>query len=197
MIGAGERMGNTTPPSIAVPAFATAQAGLLLAAEPPVARPRPWRRVARLNPAVITVYLWHMVPAVVIAIALYPAGIMPQPPIGSAQWWTTRPAWFAILMAVLVPLTWLLMWAQRPLARLPTGLGTPGPWSPALLGAGTAGTVVGLARLAIGGFAPGAHPALTAVAVLACGILATISSGHPGAKGTSTALPAWQPHASG
>jgi hypothetical protein len=35
MIGAGERMGNTTPPSIAVPAFAAAQAGLLLAAEPP------------------------------------------------------------------------------------------------------------------------------------------------------------------
>jgi hypothetical protein len=58
-------------------------------------------------------------------------------------------------------------------------------------------TVVGLARLAIGGFAPAGHPALTAVAVLARGILVTISSGHPGAKGTSTARPAWQPHASG
>ncbi len=75
-------MGNTTPPSIALPAFAAAQAGLLLAAEPPVARPRPWRRVARLNPAVMTVCLWHMVPAIVVAIALYPAGIMPQPRIG-------------------------------------------------------------------------------------------------------------------
>jgi len=53
MIGAGERMGDTTPPSIAVPAFAAAQAGLLLAASPPVTRPRPWRRVARLNPTVM------------------------------------------------------------------------------------------------------------------------------------------------
>ena len=160
-----------------------------------MARPRPWRRVARLNPAVITVYLWHMVPAIVVAIALYPAGIMPQQRIGSAQWWTTRPAWFA-LPIVLVPLTWLLYVgtaAAGPLAhraRHPRALVT-GPargWYHRY--------VVGLARLAIGGFAPAGHPALTAVAALACGILVTISSGHPGVKGTSTARPAWQPHAS-
>ena len=44
------------------------------------------------------------------------------------------------------------------------------------------------------------HPALAAVTVLACSILAAIPSGHPPAKGTSrarAALPAWQPHASG
>jgi hypothetical protein len=34
MIGSGERIGNTTPPSIALLAFAAAQTGLVLAAEP-------------------------------------------------------------------------------------------------------------------------------------------------------------------
>jgi hypothetical protein len=152
--------------------------------------------VARLNPAVITVYLLHMVPAIVVAIALYPAGIMPQPPIGSAQWWTTRPVWFATLMGRAGPAH--LAADVRTAAAGPVAHRArhPGPWSPALLRAGTAATVVGLARLAIGGFTPGAHPALTALAVLARGILATISSGHPGAKGASTALPAWQRHAS-
>jgi hypothetical protein len=53
MTGAGERIGNTAPPSIALLAFAAAQTGLVLAAEPAVsrwlARPRRWRAVTRLN----------------------------------------------------------------------------------------------------------------------------------------------------
>ena len=46
MIGGGERMGNTTPPSIALPALAAAQAGLLLRAPCAVAArgpPQPGR----------------------------------------------------------------------------------------------------------------------------------------------------------
>jgi hypothetical protein len=66
MIGAGERVGNTNPPSIALLAYAAAQTGLVLAAAPALsrflARPRWWRLVTRLNPAVMLVYLWHMVP---------------------------------------------------------------------------------------------------------------------------------------
>ena len=49
MVGSG----NTNPPSIALLAFAAAQAGLVLAAEPIgprlLARPRPWQRVRRLK----------------------------------------------------------------------------------------------------------------------------------------------------
>lgn len=86
MIGAGERIGNTTPPSIALLAFAAAQTGLVLAAKPFVsrwlARSRKWRLVTRLNGTVMTVYLWHMVPTVIVAVALYPTAVMPQPAKG-------------------------------------------------------------------------------------------------------------------
>jgi hypothetical protein len=78
MIGPAERIGNTTPPSIALLAFAAAQTGLVLAAEPAVSRllvrPGRWRLVTRLNSCVMTVYLWHMVPAIIVAVALYPTG---------------------------------------------------------------------------------------------------------------------------
>jgi fucose 4-O-acetylase-like acetyltransferase len=77
MIGAGGRTGNTSPPSIALLAYAAAQAGLLLAAAPAasrlLARPRWWRTVARLNPAVMLVYLWHMGPVVIAAIGRLPS----------------------------------------------------------------------------------------------------------------------------
>jgi fucose 4-O-acetylase-like acetyltransferase len=86
MIGANERNGNTTPPSIALLAFAAAQTGLILAAEPAVSRwlakPRRWRLVTRLNRSCLTVYLWHMVPVVIVAVALYPTAVLPQPAIG-------------------------------------------------------------------------------------------------------------------
>ena len=148
MIGAaGEKVGNTTPPSIALLAFGAAQTGLALAAEPAVSRwldrPRRWRRVQRLNASVMTVYLWHMVPALLIAVAFYPAGIMPQPPIGSGEWWLTRLAWYGLLTVLLVVLVAAVEWAERPILRLPTGVGPPGWWSPVLLVAGTGAAMAG------------------------------------------------------
>jgi len=69
MVGSG----SINPPSIALLAYAAAQAGLALAAEPAatrlLARPRLWRRVTRLNEATMTVYLWHFVPVIVVAVA--------------------------------------------------------------------------------------------------------------------------------
>jgi hypothetical protein len=118
---AGERTGNTSPPSIA-----------LLA------------------------YLWHMVPVVIAAIVFYPAGVLPQPRIGSAEWWELRPAWEAVLAAILIPLIAGLLRLHRPLLRvLPAGLGPDLSWSPAVLVTGLAGAGFGLSRLAIAGFAPG------------------------------------------
>ncbi len=131
MIGAGERVGNTSPPSIALLAFAAAQTGLLPAAEPAarrlLTRPSCWRPVSQLNNTAMTVYLWHMTPVIIVAVALYPTGVMPQPAIGSALWWELRPAWFALLTAVLVPLTAAGMWAERRPRLLPGGVGRPSP----------------------------------------------------------------------
>ena len=93
MIGSG----NTNPPSIALLPYAAAQFGLVMAAEPAaarlLARPRLWRRVRRLNATTMTVYLWHFVPVITIAVAFYPTGVMGQPAIGTARWWGLRLAW--------------------------------------------------------------------------------------------------------
>jgi fucose 4-O-acetylase-like acetyltransferase len=182
MIGAGERIGNTTPPSIALLAFAAAQTGLVLAAEPLasrwLARPRRWRVVTRLNTSVMTVYLWHMVPVVIVAAALYPTAVMPQPAIGSAQWWLTRPAWLGACALILVPLVLAVMRAERPMLRLPSGLGTPGRWSGMMLLAGIAAAMAGLAQLAIAGFAPDGAVPVVVLAAFGCGVACTLFSGR-------------------
>lgn len=189
MVGAGERVSNTSPPSIALLAYAAAQAGLVLAAAPAVsrllARPRWWRLVTRLTPAVMLVYLWHMVPVLIAAVAFYPTGVMPQPRIGSAGWWELRPAWIALLTVILVPLIAGLLWVHRPLLKaLPDGLGLLRRWSPAVLVLGLAAAGFGLTRLAIGGFAPGGGLPALALAACACGLLLTLlsGSGSPGVR---------------
>lgn len=183
MVGSG----NTNPPSIAFLAFALAQCGLVLAFEPAgtriLQRPAVWRGVRRLNATVMIVYLWHFVPVIVVAVAFYPTGLLPQPPVGSAEWWALRLVWFALLTVVLIALVLLLMWAQRPLLRIPAGVGPPGPWSPAILLGGLAATMFGLARLAIGGLAPGGSLAVLPLAAFAAGLLGTFCTGRPSGAG--------------
>jgi hypothetical protein len=182
MIGDGERIGNTTPPSVALLAYAAVLTGLILLAEPFMARvlerPRLWRRIRSLNPYVMTLYLWHMVPVVIISVAFYPTGVLPQPAIGSGEWWALRPVWWILLTVVMVPLLAGVMWAERPMLRLPAGLGSPGRWSPVLLLAGIAAAMVGLARLAIAGFAPGGSLPVWVIAACAVGLVVTLLSGR-------------------
>ncbi len=175
MIGDGERVTNTTPPSIALLAFAAAQAGLVLAAEPAasrlLARPGLWRLVTRLNDRAMTVYLWHMAPVIVVAVAFYPTGVLPQPAIGAAPWWELRLAWFALLTVVFVPVVLAFAWADRPRRAAGTGP-EPLPWSAPVLLAGVVAVMVGLARLAIAGFAPAGQLPLPVLAAYAAGLAA-------------------------
>jgi len=71
------------------------------------------------------------------------------------------------------------MRAERPLLKLPAAVGTPGPWSPAILLAGLAAAMLGLTRLAIAGLAPGGHLPLLPLAAFAAGLLAIFCTGHP------------------
>jgi hypothetical protein len=182
MIGDGERIGNTTPPSVALLAYAAVQTGLILLAEPFMARvlerPRLWRRVRSFNPYVMTLYLWHMVPVVIISVAFYSTGVLPQPATGSGGWWALRPVWWILLTVVMVPLLALVIWAERPMLRLPAGLGSPGRWSPVLLLAGIAAAMVGLTRLAIAGFAPGGSLPIWVLAACSVGLVVTLCSGR-------------------
>lgn len=196
MVGAG----NTNPPSVALLAYALAQAGLALWLEPAVSlllatRLWLWRLVQRLNTFVMNVYLWHFVPAVVVAIAFYGTGVLPQPAIGTAEWWWLRLAWWGLLTVVLVPLVFGVTQAERPLLRLPDGVGPAGPWSPAFLVVGLAALMVGLARLAIAGLAPNGQPAGWVLACCAVGLIAIFCTGRvpgpaqPDTAGQSAASP--------
>ncbi len=101
-----------------------------------------------------------------------------------------RLAWWALLTLVLVPLVMAVQWAERPLRRLPAGLGRAGHWSPVLLVAGLAASGVGLTRLAIGGFAPGGHVPALVLAICAVGLAATLFTGRAPAGGAEPrALP--------
>jgi len=179
MVGAG----NTNPPSVALLGYALAQAGLALAVEPAMTRllasPRLWRLVQRLNALVMNVYLWHFVPAVLVAIACYPTGVLPQPAIGTGQWWALRLVWWALLTLVLIPLVLGVTWAERPLLRLPAGVGPAGPWSPAILIAGLAAVGLGLTKLAIDGLAPDGRPTGWVLACCAVGLAAIFCTGRP------------------
>jgi hypothetical protein len=182
MVGSG----NTNPPSIALLAYAAVQAGLVLLAEPWASRllssdPR-WAPVRRLNAVVMNVYLWHFVPAIVIAVAFYPTGLLPQPHVGSREWFALRLLWWTLLTVVLAVLVVSVTLLERPMIRLPAGLGRPGPWSPLLLLAGIVVSSVSLIRLAIAGFAPDGRPPGLVLAGFAVGLLVTLLTGRAPAE---------------
>jgi len=171
MIGVpGQTMDNTTPPSVAMLAFAWAQAGLVIALAPVLNRALRAGLVQRVlsvaNNNVMALYLWHMIPVVIVAIIGYPAGLLPQPTEGTAQWWLARLEWVVILALVTAVEMVLLWWGRRFFAAPLPMLGVPltERWAEPVMLAGVAMTAYGLAFVAAKGFAPDGHfPWVTAL----------------------------------
>ncbi|GAB3026463.1 acyltransferase family protein [Mycobacterium bourgelatii] len=178
MIGVpGQTVDNTTPPSMALLAFGCAQAGLAMTLAPALnraLRPRLLQRVLSVaNNNVMALYLWHMLPVVLVAIIGYPSGLLPQPPQGTAQWWLARLQWVVILAIVAALELALLWWLRRVAAApLPTfGVPLTDRWTEPILVTGTLMAAYGLGYVSALGFAPnGRFPWITAV-VFAAGIL--------------------------
>jgi hypothetical protein len=209
---AGERINNTAPPSAALAAYMAVQISLVVAVAPVarrwLQRERLWRVVSRSNESVMTVYLWHMVPAVVGGLLLYPTGIMAQPGIGSTEWWELRLLWVAALGILLAVLLFVLGALTRAVARVvgarrPSSRPSPEP-SPepeprqtdraagassaarssrnALLCAGIALCAYALYRFAVFGFAPeGTFPVVAAICygVGVTAVVLSVNSGRP------------------
>ncbi|WP_264935729.1 acyltransferase [Streptomyces sp. A012304] len=121
----GQDPSNTNPPSAAMLAWAVAQVGLCLLVAPRVRRllerERVWRAVRVTGAASMTLYLWHMLPVLVLAAAFYLTGLAPQPAFGSAAWWGWRVPWLLLLGVVLVGVVRLLWPMERRLASLDVG----------------------------------------------------------------------------
>lgn len=180
MVGVpGARLQNTAPPSIALLGFAVAQSALVIATAPALGR---WlsrqgmaRPLARSGRPVLLVYLWHMAPVIPVAIALYPTGLVPIPPLGSLPWVGVR---FASAALTAVPLAGLVA-VLGALRRLPWRVAavrsaghTPADRRVArlLLMAAIAAVSFALDRLAVEGFAPDGRFPLTALLCYAAGV---------------------------
>jgi hypothetical protein len=181
MIGvSGQRLDNTAPPSAALLAFALAQAAVFVALGAPVdrwlrGRPGAVRTVTRANALVMIVYLWHMVPVLIVGAALYPTHAIAVPVPVSAEWWLLRIPWIASLALLLAPLVVgagalsaaLLSWSDD---RTRTGGGSGlGRSLTALLLPGVLLACYALYRFAIKGFAPDGRLPLAALACFAAG----------------------------
>lgn len=102
---------NSYPPRVTLAFLGMFQAGVVLLAEPALERwmanRNAWAGVVAVSSRIMTLYLWHLT-AMVIVIGLglvvdgWGFGIAPL----SAQWWLTRPVWFAVLS---VPTALLLL----------------------------------------------------------------------------------------
>ncbi|VEG56175.1 putative transmembrane protein [Mycolicibacterium aurum] len=178
MIGVpGDRVENSAPPSLALLALATVQIGVLFAAVPVLNRALSrgaWPKVIGVaNNNVMALYLWHMLPVIVVTVIAYPAGLLPQPPLGSGAWWLARLEWELVLAVVTAALLCLLSWQRRlfaaPMRTFAVGV-APGI-AEALLYAGTAACALALSLLSANGFAPHGRFPVVAVALFVVGAL--------------------------
>ncbi|MDI3315831.1 MAG: acyltransferase [Mycobacterium sp.] len=177
MIGVpGQPVQNSDPPSLAMLAYAGTQAGVVMALAPALNRalrsPAVHRAVSVANSTVMGLYLWHMVPVVIVAIAGYPAGLLPQPPEGTASWWLARLVWVVILgLVTTVEMTLLWWWRRFFAAPLPLlGTALPGRRAEPMMLVGAAMAVYGLWVFAADGFAPGGRFAWLTALVFAVGV---------------------------
>ncbi|MEO3867911.1 acyltransferase [Nonomuraea sp. B12E4] len=152
---AGQEIQNTSPPTLALLALATAQTGFALLLHGPVNRwlsdVRPWTVVVAINSVIMTVFLWHMTAVVFGVLALYATGVFPQPPPASVPWFLLRLPWLAVLgvfLGVLVMLFGPVEQRIRPYHE-------PGRGAGLLTAAGMAGVLAGLLGIAMAG--PGHH----------------------------------------
>jgi fucose 4-O-acetylase-like acetyltransferase len=177
MIGVpGQAVQNTEPPSLAMLAFGCAQAGLVVSLAPALNRALRGRAVrrqlARANSNVMALYLWHMIPVVIVATVGYPAGLLPQPVEGTAAWWLARLEWVFVLSLVAAVELALLWWGRRIFAAPLPSLGAlRGRSNAPTAVAGAALAAFGLAYLAAAGFAPYGRFPWQAAATFAVGVL--------------------------
>jgi len=205
MVGVpGARIQNASPPSSALLAFGLAQSGVVLTFEPAV---RGWLVRHRRAQAVtgvagaftMPVYLWHMVPVVLVAVVAYPGHLFSQPRIGSGTWWVQRVAWVVALAIVLVVVLAVLALVVRlghlvyrrgrgPVPITPVSI-TPVPMM--LVPAGVVVSAVGLGRLAVNGFAPGGRLDPAPLVALAIGTLLLHVAARPGLRVRSVGADSW------
>lgn len=104
---------NSYPTRVTLGFLGMAQAGVLLLAEPWLARwllrAGPWKAIILVNVRIMTLYLWHLNAMVlVIGLALLAGGVGLRAEPLTGTWWALRPLWYAVLAAVTAGLILLM-----------------------------------------------------------------------------------------
>jgi hypothetical protein len=163
--GVGEARSNTFPPSLALLVLAVWQFGAVLTVRPAVdswmTRPRAWAAVVAANGLSMTLFLWHITAMALVAVAVLPSGLLPQPVAGTGAWWALRPVWIVLSAAALIPLVLTF-------ARVESVRARPGVIPAARAGLAAVALMVGMALLARRGFAT---PGVVSVHVVAVALL--------------------------
>lgn len=99
----------THPPSTALLLFGFAYSLTAAALAPALDRwlarsPGAWRATVAANGIAMSVYLWHMTAAVVVAAIAYLGGWLPAAAPATAAWWWAKLPFIAANLAVLVPI---------------------------------------------------------------------------------------------
>ncbi|MFJ2030497.1 acyltransferase [Streptosporangium sp. NPDC087985] len=171
MVGfGGEKVQNTSPPTLALLALAVTQAGVALwmrdRGDRWLRRLGPWTVVVAVNSVIMTLFLWHMTAVVIGVLALYGTAVMPNATPGSALWVLLRVPWLACLALILALLVAVFgRFEQRTRPRAGSVSAVRGVLPTALTVAGAGAVLAGLLALALAG--PGYHgPAGLPVRVL-------------------------------
>ena len=103
----------THPPSTALLLFGLAYSFTAAAFAPAVDRflarsTRAWQMTIAANGVAMSVYLWHMTAAVVVAGGALGLGLVPTVEPGTSAWWATKPAFLLANLLVLVPIVRLV-----------------------------------------------------------------------------------------
>jgi Acyltransferase family len=150
MIGVpGANLSNSMPPTLALLALGVTQTGIALALEPAGRRMldslRVWTATVLLNGMIMSVYLWHLTAFVFVMVAAWlMGGIGLHAAPGSGAWWLTRPIWFGLYIAMLLPLVAAFARFEQPKPPSESGQARPAPIPHWRLGLGLVMVCAGL-----------------------------------------------------
>ena len=137
----GAEFSNTRPPTVALAALAALHFGVMTLLQRPLStwlkRPWPWAATILVNGVIMTVFLWHSSAQILVyGTAAWMGGIGLRLEPGSLAWWLARPAWIALMLAVLAVLVAIFGSFERGSRE------RAGPSAPRPAGVQVAGTVV-------------------------------------------------------
>jgi fucose 4-O-acetylase-like acetyltransferase len=112
----GQEIQNQDPPTFALLVYGLTLSGIAVLFSDIsnlwLSRSRAWMTVIAINSVVLTMFLWHMTAGAIGAVALYTTGIMPQPVIGSGEWFLLRLPWLFALVVLLAALVAAFGWIE-------------------------------------------------------------------------------------